>query len=153
MEPEIIEYPAMLVAGTLYEGDNKKQEISSLWANAFNPNSDKIKNADPTRAYGVCEMDDRLPEGSFRYVAAFQITRPEDAPPEFYQMHVPGGKYAVFKHAGALDGLPKTFDYIYNVWLPKSGYRRANRPDLEVYTNEFRDFAPDSVMYLYIPID
>jgi len=153
MEPEIIDYREMLVAGTLYEGKNENQEIAKMWDKEFAPNVEKIKRVDDFLTYGVCEMDASLPDGAFRYVAGVEIARPEDAPPEFYQIRVPAGKYAIFKHIGALEGLHKTYDTIYQEWLPKSGHKRASGPDLEVYTDEFDDFKPDSVLHLWVPIE
>ena len=52
-----------------------------------------------------------------------------------------------------LENLQKTYEYINQVWLPGSGYRRADRPDLEVYTPDFDDFQPDSILYLWVPVD
>lgn len=153
MEPEIIEYHSFLVAGTVYEGDNRNQEIAVMWGKDFMPNIHKMKRADNYVTYGVCEMDPSLPEGHMRYYASAEIARPEDAPPEFAVKRVPAGKYAVFKHVGALEDLRKTYEYINQVWLPKSGYKRADRPDLEVYTHEFHDFQPDSVLYLWVPVE
>ncbi len=142
LEPEIIESRDFLVAGVLYEGKNENYEIADLWAAEFVPRIDQIRRVDPYLTFGVCEMSERLP-GSLRYVAAVEIARPEDAPPGFYHTRVPGGKYAVFKHIGALETLHKTYEYIYQAWLPQSGYKRANRPDLEVYTHEFHAFQPE----------
>jgi len=152
LQPEIIDSRPFLVAGTLYEGKNEHQEIPAMWANQFIPRMQQIKSVDPYITYGVCEMDDRLPAGALRYTAAAAIARPEDAPPDFYHLQVPGGKYAAFKHVGSLAALRKTYEYIYQSWLPQSGYRRDNRPDIEVYDQDFHDFQPDSVLYLWVPI-
>lgn len=152
MEPEVITSSAFLVAGALYEGKNENQEIAVMWS-AFDPKIKTIKAVAGTPTYGVCEMDGSLPDGAFRYVAGVQIARPEDAPPEFFQINVPAGKYAVFKHIGSLEGLHQTYDRIYNEWLPQSGLKRAPGPDLEVYTQEFDDFKPNSVLHLWVPVE
>lgn len=154
MEPKIIEREGFLAAGPVYEGNNANQEIAVLWAEQFMPNVDRIKHVTgDILSYGICYMDAGLPDGQFRYVAAVEIDKPEDAPPEFYQAYVPGGKYAVFKHKGSLESLHNTYETIYQTWLPQSGYKRADRPDLEVYTHEFHDFEPDSLLELWVPIE
>ena len=152
MQPEIIEYRSFLVAGPAYVGDNANQEIADLWANDFAPRENEFKRVDPYVSYGVCEMDDTLTNGCFRYYAGVEIRDPKEAPEGMSVIKVPAGKYAVFKHTGSLDTLGKTHEYIYNRWLPTSGYQRDDRPDLEVYTTEFHDFQPDSILYLWVPI-
>ncbi len=66
---------------------------------------------------------------------------------------VPEHTYAVFAHEGELASLSKTYEYIYEVWLPQSGYALASKMDFEYYDQDFKDFAPDSVFYIYIPIE
>jgi predicted transcriptional regulator YdeE/DNA-binding transcriptional MerR regulator len=152
MEPEIIEYRELLVTGPVYEGRNENQEIAVMWQNEFMPRYEEIPAVDRQITYGVCQDDPKQP-GAMRYMAAAEIARPENAPSGMQVWRVPAGRYAVFKHTGALETLGKTYEYIYNVWMPKSGFRRANRPDLEVYNQDFKDFQPDSVLYLYVPIE
>ncbi|MDY6867329.1 MAG: GyrI-like domain-containing protein [Chloroflexota bacterium] len=45
----------------------------------------------------------------------------------------------------------KTYECIYESWLPQSGYELADNFDFEYYNDDFKDFAPDSVFYIYIP--
>jgi AraC family transcriptional regulator len=66
--------------------------------------------------------------------------------------HVPEYTYAVFAHKGDLPSLSKTYEYIYQTWLPQSGYKLAAKIDFEHYNADFKDFAPDSVFYIYLPI-
>lgn len=153
MEPEIIESRELLVVGKIYEGTNENQEISELWDKEIIPRLDEIKRVDNMVTYGVCDFDSSLPNGGFRYLGGAEVASPADCPPGMQLWRVPAGKYAVFKHIGALETLSKTYDAIYNNWMPKSAYKRANRPDLEVYNEEFHDFSPDSVLYLWVPIE
>jgi AraC family transcriptional regulator len=66
---------------------------------------------------------------------------------------IPAYTYAVFAHIGALDKLSDTYQYIYQVWLPQSGYKMAAYVDFEYYNEDFKDFAPDSRLYIYVPIE
>ncbi len=65
---------------------------------------------------------------------------------------VPEYTYAVFAHKGDLPSLGKTYEYIYETWLPQSGYQVAAKIDYEYYDQDFKNFAPDSVFYIYVPI-
>jgi len=51
-----------------------------------------------------------------------------------------------------LETLGKTYSAICDEWFPRSGYKPTGGYDMEVYTEEFRNFAPDSVFYIYEPV-
>jgi AraC family transcriptional regulator len=66
---------------------------------------------------------------------------------------VPEQKYVVFEHRGSLKTLGQTYQNIYQAWLPQSGLQMAASFDMEVYTDEFKDFTPDdSGFYIYVPV-
>jgi AraC family transcriptional regulator len=151
MQPEIKTYPAFKVAGVRYHGKNENQEIAQMWDKELLPRFHEVKRVNSNEAFGVCgaEMD---PDGSFTYVAGGQIKDPADVPPGMILYEVPEALYAVFPVKGAADKLGETYGYIYQSWLPQSGYKRAMTPDFEYYGPEFNGFAEDSVLYLYVPI-
>jgi AraC family transcriptional regulator len=51
-----------------------------------------------------------------------------------------------------LDKLRDTYNFIYQSWLPQSGYELTGGPDFELYDEDFKDFAPDSRFDIYVPI-
>jgi AraC family transcriptional regulator len=122
-----------------------------MWGR-FNPRVPEIKNMVEGDCYGICDMVE-LPDGEFEYVAAFEVTRIEDLPKGMIAFVVPEQKYAVFEHRGSLAALRETYNYIHQVGLSQSGYHHAKGPELEVYDDKFTDFSPDSILYIYIPIE
>ncbi len=48
---------------------------------------------------------------------------------------IPGGDYAVFKHAGSPENVALTREYAYQTWLPKSGRKLAGPLEIEYYGN------------------
>ena len=52
------------------------------------------------------------------------------------QMVIVGGKYAKFLHIGSYDDLDKTYGYIFNQWLPDSGYELRTDPCFDLYLNK-----------------
>jgi predicted transcriptional regulator YdeE/DNA-binding transcriptional MerR regulator len=151
MEPKFVSLPAFTVVGMSYVGKNANQEIAQMWG-VFNQVSDQIKHRDPEAALGVCLMPPGLPEGEFEYVASFKVGQVEDVPEGMVVRQVPAQDYAVFAHVGSLEKLRDTYNYIYHVWLPQSGYQRTDGPDIEYYDEDFTDFAPDSRFYIYVPV-
>jgi len=155
MEPKIIKKSAFTMVGLPYFGKNQNQEIHELW-NQFNRRMAQIgsvKHDTGEACIGLCITPDDGPiEGAFEYVAGLPVSEIEDIPEDFVVREVSEHTYAVFAHEGDLASLGKTYEYIYETWLPQSGYALAQKLDFEYYNEDFRDFAPDSVFYIYIPI-
>jgi predicted transcriptional regulator YdeE/DNA-binding transcriptional MerR regulator len=152
MEPKVITKPAFMVVGMQYVGKNENQEISQMWGR-FNPRVPEIKNIIEGNAYGVCDMIEVAEAGAFEYVAGFEVSRIEDLPEGMIAFIVPEQKYAVFEHRGSLESLRSTYEYIHQAGLSQSGFHHAKGPELEVYDDKFKDFSPDSIFYIYIPIE
>jgi AraC family transcriptional regulator len=155
MEPKIITKPAFTMVGIRYFGKNEHGEIPELWE-VFNQRMTELKglpNETGEAAIGLCiTPEDDPTDGSFEYTAGLIVHKGEDVPDGFVVRHVPEHTYAVFAHKGDLPSLSKTYEYIYETWLPQSGYELAAKLDFEYYNEDFKDFAPDSVFYIYIPI-
>jgi predicted transcriptional regulator YdeE/DNA-binding transcriptional MerR regulator len=152
MQPKFVELPAFTVVGMRYYGRNEHQEISGLWGE-FNMRVPEIQHVTPgSAAYGVCITPPDAPNGEFEYVASFQVDSITDIPEGMVSRQVPAGKYAVFTHEGSLEKLCDTYHYIYQVWLPQSGYQIGAGLDFEYYDEDFKDFAPDSKFYIYVPV-
>lgn len=62
-------------------------------------------------------------------------------------------KYAIFEHIGLASKTHHSIDYIYGVWLPQSGYRRANGFDFETFDENFSMSSEDSKSCYYLPIE
>ncbi|MDD3415039.1 MAG: AraC family transcriptional regulator [Lachnospiraceae bacterium] len=63
------------------------------------------------------------------------------------------GKYAKFVHVGTVDTLLNTYQYIWSVWFPKSGYELAEQDDFECYTERFLGpNNPNSQIDIYFPV-
>lgn len=63
-----------------------------------------------------------------------------------------GGLYAVFTYRGKASAAGPAFDYIYNTWLPASGYELDHRPHLAIMGEKYKNEDPDSEEELCIPV-
>lgn len=156
MEPEIKTRDAFTIVGLRYFGKNEHGEIHELWGqfNQRMEEMDGLEYATHEAAIGLCITPEDAPEdGSFEYVAGLPVTDVKDVPKDFVVRHVPENTYAVFAHKGDLASLPRTYEYIYETWLPQSSYKLAAKVDFEYYNEDFNDFEPDSVFYIYVPIE
>jgi predicted transcriptional regulator YdeE/DNA-binding transcriptional MerR regulator len=152
MEPKFVSKPAFMLVGMKYVGKNKNNEISQMWGR-FDPHISQLARTPIQATYGWCGMLKEPPEeGAFEYLAAVEADQAENLPDWAVVRMIPEDTYAAFPHVGPLNTLMNTYHEIYSQWLPQSGYESAAPFDMEVYTDEFRDFAPDSVMYNYLPV-
>ena len=151
MEPKFITRPAFAIVGMRYFGKNENQEIKALWGVA-NTRFGELKHIVDDGAYGICTNIEGAQPGEFEYVAGLKVSNTEDIPEGMVLREQPAQKYAVFTHVGSLETLQATYNYIYHVWLPQSGHQLAATFDFEFYNEDFKDFAPDSRFYIYVPI-
>ena len=156
MEPKFITRPSFTLLGLRYFGKNENGEIADLW-DSFNQQVKALGGLPYEKgeaAIGLCVTPEEPTEdGAFEYVAGFPVSTVEVVPEGFVVRQVPEYTHAVFAHRGDLANLGKTYEYIYEVWLPQSGYQLAAKIDFEYYDQDFKDFAPDSVFYIYIPVE
>ncbi len=153
MQPKIVNRPAFTVVGYCYHGNNQNQEIAAMWGK-FTQRLDEIQTNNSLETFGVCQLPAGLPEGHFEYVAGMQTAEDAPVPEGMVKRSLPAYTYAVFEHVGPLDSLGQTYQNIFQTWLPQSGYKPLESGlDMEVYDDRvFSDFAPDSIMYIYVPV-
>jgi AraC family transcriptional regulator len=87
-------------------------------------------------AYGaICGGDPETQ--TMEYMCAVEVQAFDALPKELGRMRVPAVRYAVFLHAGNVATIQSTWREIFSQWLPNSGLRSTNTPDLEVYAASF----------------
>ncbi|HEY3398471.1 MAG TPA: AraC family transcriptional regulator [Armatimonadota bacterium] len=154
METRIVSLPVMRVIGMPYVGKNEHEEIHAMWGD-FLPRRGEIQGkVRPGVMLGVC--GDAQEDGSFRYVAGYEVEAGAPVPEGMIAWEVPAATYVVVTQHGPLDdaerGLRAAVAYVYQEWLPQSGYRTASTPDLEWYDERFDTAEGESEMDVYTPI-
>lgn len=65
-----------------------------------------------------------------------------------------GGKYAVITHHGPIENIEKTYQILFGLWLPHSGYEPADYPNFIVHrTMPFKTPAESLVTDIYLPLN
>lgn len=98
---------------------------------------DYFKVFDPTRSYTKW--------------AAIEVTTLEPLPVGLDTLLLQEGQYAVFQYKGVASPVP--FQYIYQTWLPESGYRLADRPHFEVLGPDYAPHDPKAEEAIWIPVE
>lgn len=151
MELKLVTRPAFTVVGMLYVGKNQNNEIPEMWVKFNKRGNELVCTGDA--AYGVCQWVNDGSDGIFEYLAGYEVDPNDPIPEGMTARTVPANTWAVFEHRGAADTLGDTYNRIFQEILPASNYRQTeDGRDMEVYTDEFTFFAPDSIMYIYVPV-
>jgi AraC family transcriptional regulator len=106
------------------------------------------------RFIGISHDSPHVTESAnFRYDACVTVDHEVKAEGEVGQKNIAGGKYAVFLHAGPYDLFNKTYDQIYQGWLPGRGELLRDEPCFEQYLNSPDHAKPEELRTeIWIPI-
>lgn len=88
----------------------------------------------------------------FEKRAVVAVSHFENTPSGMQTFVLPAGDYAVFLHRGTATEAPKTFQYIFGVWLPNSNYLIDSRPHFEILDEKYKNGDPNSEEEIWIPI-
>ncbi len=87
----------------------------------------------------------------FEKWAAMEVTRIQEIPAGMEATVLPAGCYAVFLYKGPANS-PVPFQYIFQTWLPASGYELDTRPHFELLGENYKNNDPASEEELWIPV-
>ena len=127
-------------------------DCPSAW-DKFNPfcqSMESLKNKN--EYFGICNAYNQK-EGTFSYMACTTVNENDDVK-GLDTLEIPAANYAVFKHQGALCDISKTYDEIFQKWMPSSGYMYdPNGNDFELYNEEFDcKEEKNCILYICIPV-
>ncbi len=91
------------------------------------------------------------PQVEFERWATVEVSSFENIPDGMNSLVLPGGLYAVFYYKG-LSTDRMIFQYIFEEWLPKSGYLLDSRPHFEILGSKYKNNDPTSEEEIWIPI-
>ncbi|MFO7895469.1 MAG: GyrI-like domain-containing protein [Candidatus Cloacimonadales bacterium] len=154
MEVVIIEREALKVVGMKIRTTIEKNEIPQLWERFIARMPELQEVAVPDCSLGIClyEGDDFEAGAPFSYLAGV-VVKDDSVLPEGMIFHeIPATEVAVFTHTGSVENLAETYEYIYEEWLPQSGYAIAEADELEWYDSRFKYDDPQSQMDIHVPI-
>lgn len=134
--------------------DDKTPE---LWK-SFMPRRKEIENVVSSELFCVQVYDSSVditnfnPSTAFEKWAAIEVVDIAVIPDGMEVYTLLGGLYAVFLHKGAASTGAKTFQYIFETWLPNSEYELDSRAHFEVLGEKYKNDDPSSEEDVWIPI-
>jgi AraC family transcriptional regulator len=158
MEAPIINILAQKVLiGKKLEMSYSNNRTIELWR-SFMPRKKEIRNQVGSELYSmqiytsVFDFQNFNQNDTFTKWAAIEVTDFEHIPKEMESYTLKGGLYAVFTYKGSSIDFQRTFQSIFDVWLPNSDYLIDNREHFELLGEKYKNESPDSEEEIWIPI-
>ncbi|MFS0490838.1 GyrI-like domain-containing protein [Leadbetterella byssophila] len=151
MKPRIVEIEPLALVGISRKMTFSDYRISELWLE-FQQRKKAITRFVSKDLYSVVKYaEDHFeqfdPGKEFTRWAA--ILTDDLVPEGFESLVIEGGLYAVFDYKGSD---PSIFTYIYQTWLPQSGFVLDNRHHFEVLGERYKNGSPDSEEEIWVPV-
>lgn len=134
-----------------------EDKTKALWS-SFMPLRGSISNKENSDFYSLQVYHDLFdyknfdPNQYFTKWAAVEVKDALNIPNQLQLFTLNGGLYAVFIHRGTPQGFRKTFQFIFEEWLPASKYQVDDRPHFELLTDKYRPDDPSATEEVWIPI-
>ena len=134
---------------------NNQNVIGELWSQ-YNPRKQEIPSRISQADLGIVtclsEAEQKNHPTECFYLAGAEVASLHEVPEGMIALTVPEGNYAVFTHKGKITKIGMTMKYIYGSWLPKSGKKLRDAPEIEMYDSRFQHDSDNSELDIYIPI-
>ena len=157
MEPRIEFLPQKKLAGKSVEMSLAKDTTPELWRSVM-PLVRTLKNSVNSDLFSIqiykedISFSNFTPQTIFTKWAANEVSNFNDIPEGLSTHTLSGGLYAVFTHKGSVADFPKTSEYIFGEWLPKSDYDLDQREHFELLGSKYKNNSDESEEEVWIPI-
>ena len=153
---EIKELKPKKLAGMNIRTSFANDKTPELWRN-FMPRRKEITNGS-RELYSLQVYPRQFSFGnpdlsmSFTKWALLEVPATSPVNEPFQEFNLDGGVYAVFYYKGSYKDFAPAYHFIFNEWLPASGYVVDDRPHFEILGEKYKNDDPDSEEEIWIPI-
>lgn len=123
--------------------------IPSQWQR-FNDYFGKVPGQLGNVAYGVCYNADDA--GNIDYLCGVEVSDFSALPAELSRLRIAPQRYAVFSHREHISTIRRTWNTIWNQWLPASGQIPADAPNFERYDETFDPVSGMGGLEIWLPV-
>ena len=154
-KPQILQGAERKVVGISGNMSIAKYEVKALWE-AFMPRRKEVRNTISEELLSLTIYPEDYfasfdPDKTFEKWAGAEVSSFPNLPSMMQAVVIPAGLYAVFQAKG-LSSDNAIYRYIFQQWLPESGYEIDQRPHFEVLGEQYRQDDPEAQEMIWIPI-
>lgn len=129
-------------------------DIPKYWDEVLNNGTftEMLGKTNASKSLGVCLPMSLEEDSKFDYLIGAFTTKEQSG---YYNQTVPEAEWAIFEvrgPIGAAEKLQNTWKRIFSEWFPSTGFKHADLPQLEVYS-EGDVTAEDYLVEIWIPIE
>ena len=148
--PRFEDGKALLVAGLSERYTSETcAAIPSQWQR-FGDYFGKVPGQVGNVAYGVCYNADD--SGNIDYLCGVEVSDFSALPAELSRLRISPQRYAVFSHREHVSTIRRTWNTIWNQWLPASGHIPADAPNFERYDEKFDPVSGMGELEIWLPL-
>ncbi|MEM5455637.1 AraC family transcriptional regulator [Paraburkholderia phytofirmans] len=148
--PRFEDGKAFLVAGLSERYTSETcAAIPSQWQR-FGDYFGKVPGQISNVAYGVCYNADDA--GNIDYLCGVEVSDFSALPAELSRLRISPQRYAVFSHREHISTIRRTWNTIWNQWLPASGHIPADAPNFERYDEKFDPVSGMGGLEIWLPL-
>jgi AraC family transcriptional regulator len=148
--PRFVDGKPLLVAGfsERYHCESSSG-IPAQWQR-FNAIFGKVPGQVGNIAYGVSYNADD--SGNFDYLCGVEMADFSALSEELSRVRIGAQRYAVFTHREHISTIRRTWNTIWNKWLPESGHAPADAPNFERYSEQFNPVTGMGGLEIWLPL-
>ena len=155
-EPSLETLRQKQLVGLYSEMSFANNKTKELWQ-TFMPRRKEIQNSINNDLYSLeiyspGFFDNFNPAKRFQKWAAIEVTNFEEVPDDMSTLLIPAGQYAIFIHRGTAGEAAKTYRFIFETWMPGSGFAIDDRPHFAVMGEKYKNDDPESEEEIWIPV-
>lgn len=160
LTPRFVEKPSFKVAGftchAIWENNANEMPVPKHW-NTYHACRlyEKIgKKIDPSCRYDIgMVIENDVNNDTFSYLIGIEVGDTDEISKDCVKITIPSAHYAVFNTpptdtSSFVRNIHKTWQYIYQVWLPQSGFKHSGAHEFETYCEASYAFSEE----IWIPL-
>ena len=149
MPPSIVQQPALRLVGLQIRTRPMSPQIPALWPRFVARMPEIAQVPGPRVTWGAMQTVAGEPD-TLVYLAAAPVAPDAPVPAGMAALDVPAGTHAVFEFS--FKDIGSVYPFIFETWLPASGFTQAATPLLERYGADFNPANPASPMQIRLPV-
>jgi AraC family transcriptional regulator len=158
LRPELWEKDGFRVSGVMSLVRNGRETVAQLWEMLSHQLEGGVNGCELGDYYGIAWYPEDWGERGFLYMAAVEViagngTVQDGLPTALVDKTMPPARYARFVHKGSRQELQFTLDYVYQIWLPKSGESLAHPFEIEGYGQALGGAQAAAEWEILVPIE
>ena len=158
LRPQLWKKDRFRVTGVMSLIRGGRETVPLLWEMLSRQLESGANGCEFGDCYGITWYPVGWGEQGFFYMAAVEVVAGErvaasTVPSALVDKTMPPSTYARFVHKGSRQELRFTLDYVYQIWLPKSGERLAYPFEIECYGRELDAARVGAEWEVLVPIE